>query len=300
MIKNLVLAGAQIKGISYIGCLRALAELGLLNNLENICGVSSGSIVALCIFLELTFANIEKLVFELVNYDSIKSSGKVDISNLIDKYGFETGYNLMRIIELIIEKKTSNKACTFSQLRKLFPNKKLIIVGTNLTDNSTEFFSIDTTPDMEIRTAIRISISIPFVFTKVEYENSVYVDGGVGSNFPMDFFSDDMENTLGVYVVSLNYADDIGSFEAYANRIFRRLMDNNDNYIIERYRKNIILITVDYDYLELDLNMDKKTYLLNCGYTQTKLNINKTIFESTLTIKNVLNDIIVKIEKNNM
>ena len=300
MIKNLVLAGAQIKGISYIGSLRALSELGLLENIENICGVSSGSIVALCLFLELTFTNIEKLIFEVVNYEHIKSPGKVDICNLTDNYGFETGYNLMRIIELIIEKKTSCRDCTFAQLAKFFPNKKLIIVGTNLTDNSTDYFSIDTTPEMELRTAIRISISVPFIFTKVEYEKSVYVDGGVGCNFPMDFFADDIDNTLGIYIVSLNYIDDVGSFEGYMNRIFRRLMDNNDNYIIDRYRKNILLITVDYDYLELDLNKEKKQYLLDCGYTQTNINISKTVFKSLLTIKALLNNIIIEIEKNNM
>ena len=43
MIKNLVLAGAQLKGVCYIGILKALEELNLLKDIKNVLGISSGS-----------------------------------------------------------------------------------------------------------------------------------------------------------------------------------------------------------------------------------------------------------------
>jgi NTE family protein len=39
---------------------------------------------------------------------------------------------------------------------------------------------------MSVRLAIRISISVPIVFTPVLYNNNYYVDGGVINNFPMN------------------------------------------------------------------------------------------------------------------
>ena len=298
MIKNLVLAGAQIKGISYVGCIKALNELRLLNDIENYCGVSSGSIVVLLLFLEIDYTNMAKLIYDIVNYDNLRSTNRIKFLDILKYYGIESGNNLIKIIEVIIKKKTGRRKATFRDFKELYPTKKLIIVGTNLSDNKTEYFSIDTTPDMVVSKAIRISISVPFIFTKVDYKNNIYIDGGVGCNLPMDFFKDDIEHTLGIYILSLNYITEIDTFEKYINRVFRSLMDNNDNYIIERYTDNVLVITVDYDYMNIDLCDEKKEYLLDCGYRQTYINIKHTIFDPEKEIKKTLNCIINELEKN--
>ena len=44
MFTNIVLAGSQLKGIAYIGVIKAIEELNLVKDIKNICGVSSGSI----------------------------------------------------------------------------------------------------------------------------------------------------------------------------------------------------------------------------------------------------------------
>ena len=298
MIKNLVLAGAQIKGISYVGCIKALNELRLLNEIENYCGVSSGSIVSLLLFLEIDYVSMVKLIYDIVNYENLRSNDRIKVLDILEYYGVESGDNLIKILEVIINKKTGSKKATFKDLHELYPGKKLIIVGTNLTDNKTEFFSIDSTPDMVVSKAIRISVSVPFIFTKVDYRDNIYIDGGVGCNLPMDFFKDDMEHTLGISIISLSYVTEIDTFEKYINRVFRRLMDNNDNYIIERYSDNMLIITVDYDYMNIDLCEEKKDYLLDSGYRQTYINIKHTIFDPEKEIKKTLNSIINKLEKN--
>jgi len=105
MLKNLVIAGGAIKGISYIGVFKALKELQLLNNIENICGVSAGSIAGLCLFLEMTYTSIEKIVFEIMDYDNIVSNKNIDIINILDSYGIESGENIIKILGIILEKK---------------------------------------------------------------------------------------------------------------------------------------------------------------------------------------------------
>jgi len=300
MFTNIVLAGSQLKGIAYIGVIKALEELKLIKNLKNICGVSSGSIFGLALFLELNYKSLENLIMKVLNYKNIKTTNKINIANILEYYGVENGANIQKIIEIILEKKTGNRKCTFKQLSELFPGKKFIVGGTNLTENKAEYFSIDTTPDMEVIKAIRISISVPLVFTKVTYNDCIYVDGGVTCNFPIDYFKDDMENTLGICVSSVKYMSDISSFETYMARIFRALLDSADAYIINRYRDNIIEILVDYNYMTVDIEDNKKNYLIDSGHEQFLRNIKKTIFKDSVIMRKVLNDIILNIEKNNI
>uniref|UniRef100_A0A6C0B5H6 PNPLA domain-containing protein n=1 Tax=viral metagenome TaxID=1070528 RepID=A0A6C0B5H6_9ZZZZ len=297
MIKNLVLAGAGVKGISYIGVLKALRELQLFENIKNICAVSSGSIAGLCFFLEMSYSSIEKIIFEIMNYETIRSDTTVNIVNILKSYGIESGDNIIKIIGVILEKKTNNRNCTFKDLKKLYPDKKICIVGTNISNNKMEYFSIDTTPDMKIIKAIRISISVPFLFTSVTHNTDIYVDGGISCNFPMDYFKDDLKNTLGVCISSPNYISDVDNITTYFGRIIRILMDTNDTYIKTRYYKNIIEIIVDYDYTSINFDKKKREYLLDCGYRQTLINIKQTIFNPEIIIKKTLNNIIDEVEK---
>lgn len=296
MIHNLVLAGSQLKGIAYIGALKALEELKLISNIKNICGVSSGAIFGLLIFLDLNYERLFELAIKICKYELMRSTEKINISNILELYGFESGENIKKILRVILEKKTKKKNCTFRDLEELFPEKTFIVVGTNISENTIEYFSKDTTPNMKIIDAIRISISIPMIFTKQEYNNNLFVDGGIGCNIPMDYFKNDIEHTLGICVSSPNYLTDIKSVESYMFRIFRILLDNIDNYIIERYRDNIAEILVDYDYFDINMNEDKTRYLINAGYEQFKTELYKTRFANYLEINSIINSLITNIE----
>ena len=45
--------------------------------------------------------------------------------------------------------------------------KKICIIGSNVSKNREEYFSYETTPDMSVLKAIRISSSIPIIFTQL-------------------------------------------------------------------------------------------------------------------------------------
>jgi len=49
-------------------------------------------------------------------------------------------------------------------------------------------FSFESRPDMKMVLAVRISMSIPVLFTAVQYANCTWVDGGVAMNFPIQYF----------------------------------------------------------------------------------------------------------------
>ena len=73
----------------------------------------------------------------------------------------------------------------------------LHIIGTDMTSRATRTFCYETTPDMEVAEAVRISMSIPFFFESIKIDNKfneaskqthVYSDGGVVRNYPLNIF----------------------------------------------------------------------------------------------------------------
>ena len=70
----------------------------------------------------------------------------------------------------------------------------LRITGTDVTNRRARVFSFETTPDMEVALAVRISMSIPLFFESVPFRypgtasDQLYVDGGVMWNYPISIF----------------------------------------------------------------------------------------------------------------
>lgn len=83
---------------------------------------------------------------------------------------------------------------TFGELAELarrFPElgiKRVAFTGTNYTDQTLDVFSAETTPDMPVDLAVRISSSLPWFFQSVVYDGKEYMDGGCLDNFPMGIF----------------------------------------------------------------------------------------------------------------
>ncbi|HWP69407.1 MAG TPA: patatin-like phospholipase family protein, partial [Rectinemataceae bacterium] len=72
----------------------------------------------------------------------------------------------------------------------------LYITGTDISNRTSKIFSHETTPDMEVALAVRISMSIPIFFESVPFQYpgttqpQLYADGGVMWNFPISIFDD--------------------------------------------------------------------------------------------------------------
>jgi predicted acylesterase/phospholipase RssA len=84
---------------------------------------------------------------------------------------------------------------TFEQHYRYF-RKKLLITGTNLSTGRTQLFSVDETPKFPVADAVRISMSLPFIYKPYIItekragwpECGTYVDGGVWNNLPFREF----------------------------------------------------------------------------------------------------------------
>ncbi|MCL5283483.1 MAG: patatin-like phospholipase family protein [Armatimonadetes bacterium] len=87
---------------------------------------------------------------------------------------------------------------TFSEA-KAITQIHLSVVASNLTKDQVLILNENTTPDLAIADAVRMSMSIPFFYRPVIFQGNDVVDGGVISNYPMFLFSEEndyVHNTL--------------------------------------------------------------------------------------------------------
>ncbi len=138
-IKYLVLSGGSSKGFSYIGCIKALEEFGLINNLEEIAGTSIGAFFGLMIILKLKSNDLIS-IFNYLDLNLLHNINSDSILNFINKYGLDTGVNTEKFLGLFLELRFPNKNpfdITFKDLWEFNP-VKLSVIGTKIYKGNVE------------------------------------------------------------------------------------------------------------------------------------------------------------------
>ncbi|HYF32251.1 MAG TPA: patatin-like phospholipase family protein [Chitinophagaceae bacterium] len=202
-IKNLVFEGAGIRGIAYCGAIRELEDKGLMTGIERVGGTSAGAITALTLSLGYSGQEIATIItetnFKKFNDGRFFFAGGI---NRLQKYfGWYRGERFTRWLEQMIASKTGNADITFEELHQQ-GFKDLYVTATCLNEQRLVILSRETYPNMRVKDAVRISMSIPFYFEAVFIDTmgnvvkhpkkknnlDVMVDGGFTGNFPIKIF----------------------------------------------------------------------------------------------------------------
>jgi NTE family protein len=202
-IKNLVFEGAGIRGIAYSGAIKELETRNILQNVQRVAGTSAGAITAL--LLSLGYSADE--ITAIINSTSFKkfNDGKLffigGFSRFQKYYGWYRGQQFEKWLSKLIAVKTGDANVSFDQLHeKGF--KDLYVTGTCLNKQSLVIFSYENFPQMKVKDAVRISMSIPLYFEAVFTDASgnvlhhpknkkgldIMIDGGFTANFPIKIF----------------------------------------------------------------------------------------------------------------
>jgi NTE family protein len=265
MITNIVFSGAGIKIYAFIGVLKALKEHDLLKNIKSLIGTSAGALISIALCLDYDCEEIEELMLK-IKIDKLKDFSSTDIINCFNTYGIDNGSNFKRLFKIIIKAKTKKDNITFKELYEL-TKKKITITATCVNSMETTYFNYEKTPDFYVEDALLMSISIPFLFTPVKHDNKLYIDGGLTNNYPIDFFEDDLKNTLGILITtSINKCYDINNIEDYVSSIFLssyyKLLRNCYN----KYINNTILLENTFNFIDFNISMENKKELIEFGY----------------------------------
>lgn len=206
IFRNYVFEGGGVKGLAYVGALKVMEEKGIHHQIQRVAGASAGAICALLVALNYTSDEIKEKLWTL-NFKNFMDSdwGVIqDTARLLKEYGWYKGDFFKSWIEAIIEERTGSKDTTFSDLHQ-GSYRDITFIGTNLSTHYSELFSYDTTPDMKLSEALRITMSIPFFFKAVQRNKQIYVDGGLLMNYPIKVF--DRESYVEAHHLKRSYYD---------------------------------------------------------------------------------------------
>lgn len=269
MIKNIVFSGAGLRIYTFLGFIKALNEYDLLKNITSIIGTSSGSLIAVLCILDFSYNEIEEIILK-INASNLKNINSENIINFFKDYGVDDGKNFERIITIILRTKVKNENITFKELYEL-THKKLIITATCVNTMDIEYFDHETTPDISIKKVLLMSISIPLIFKPIKLDNKYYVDGGLISHYPIDFFKDEKDETIGVLVTSsLNKFMEINSIQDYIYNIMSCSFINLIKNCYNNYKENTVLVENNsVNFLDFNIEYNTKISLIEEGYKET-------------------------------
>lgn len=205
--KSLVFEGGGVKGIAYVGALEVLSEKGAMDKIEKVAGSSVGAIAAVLVGLGYNNTRLKTILTDMNFMDFIDLGSVFDQPNIFQRlfgqFGLAKGDVFCRWLEERILEAGFEKDLTFKQLDHLLNQnydkrigrkcRRIYITGTNLNSGVSEIYSHETTPDMRIVDATRISMSYPIAFAaKPNSEGDFCVDGGVLCNYPVKIFDYDL------------------------------------------------------------------------------------------------------------
>lgn len=270
-LKNLVLSGGGTNAIGFLGVFKYLIEKDLFNEINHYVGTSAGSIFSFLLNIGYTYNELNEFC---CNFPFNKIVENINLNNFFNKFGLEDSSKLYYILKRLCENKKYDSKITFLELFER-TNVKLTVTGTCLSNSKLYYFNYETYPDMEVLMAVRISSCIPFIFAPIVFDNRLWLDGGIVCNNPINYCSNEIENTLSISIYD-NCLDNCPNntptdFLDYIINVIKCICLSETTEKINLYEKN----TIKYSYsneLISDFNISKETIndMINYGYETTE------------------------------
>lgn len=302
-LKTLVFSGAGALGVAYAGCVRALSELGGLNNVVNFGGSSAGSIISYALalgytpdeLLEITMKTnfgdflycpafkkkpetLQKILTEK-GYalghpvETAEAFGYLALTN-----GLSTNERVKKFLEDLCKKKFDNKLLTFQQLYNK-TRKNLVVTGCDIGTREEKYNDYKSASTILASDAVLASMSIPFVFPPVKLypnEDQCVVDGGTLNNLPVNIG----EGTPSLYIVIGQPISKMGDFhptlglQQFTLNLINTILNNEYQYIFsipEIVEKTVeVPVPEGLGALSFDMTDAQKQELYNNGYKAVK------------------------------
>jgi len=173
---GLTLSGGGVRGVAHLGALEALEKMGI--EISIISGTSAGAIAgaffAAGYLPREIMAIIKKTKLFSIHNQKIWSAGLFELTpmrNTLKKYIPQNTFESLDI--------------------------PLYAAATNIKKGEIEYFSSG-----ELDSAIVASSCVPFIFEPIFYQNSVFVDGGIINNLPIEAILSKCDKLIGIHVNS--------------------------------------------------------------------------------------------------
>ena len=280
-INTLLFSGCGIKCYSILGSLKFLIENNIIK--ENFKGIkeifytSGSAIFTFPLFIGFSInATIE--IFKNIDYSLINIIDLTSLEYLLSKFGLKDIREFYYIIEIILKKKNIDIDINLKQLYHL-NNININFKTVNITKDTIEYLNHINNPDLTLKKAIIMTSCIPIIFSPIEHNGSLYIDGGMVGNFPYEKINN-KDHSLGFNIVSANTSLDTSTHKESFNyeditKYILYLYNIHNNSPYKSNKKRHIQIEIKLDSLSPGFNFNafikNLDQLFNKGYQNTKL-----------------------------
>lgn len=284
-----IFGGGAIRGLAYLGAMRAMKELGV--KIKSFAGSSVGAVFAAFASLDYTYEEFKEL-FNEVNFDLFR-----DVQlNLAKNFAISKGEHFLNWIRAGIEKKYygekyqkgKNPPVTFKDI-----NKDFFVITSNINGCEPYIFSKYTTPDFEVAQAVRVSTSLPGLLEPFEYENNVLIDGDMMKSWPMwrvnELLCPEDCRIIEFRLEGAKCWPNVKNSVEYLNAVFATLSNFATDYIMQTYqpKDKFDYIKIDTDHIlpvQFTLPQKEREKLIELGYETTMEYFKKTLLQKKKTI----------------
>jgi NTE family protein len=275
---GLVLSGGGARGIAHVGVFKALEEMNI--KVSAVAGTSAGSIIGGLYASGLSADEVAEKVKHIDwnggfsddadRQDLPMRRKQDDYKNLI-KYRISIKDGEMRLPKGVVQGQQLNLILKdlFKDVEDIRDFDQLPIpfraVSADITTGEAYVFK-----GGSLATATRASMSIPGVYSPVEYDGHLLVDGGIAANLPVEIVQNMGVDQVIVVDIStpLGTEEDLDSFLAMSGQVLTILTQRNTVEQINKMKPGDVLIQPDLDEVTT-FSFDKTELAIQRGYDAT-------------------------------
>lgn len=297
---NCVFGGGAIRGMSYVGAMRALKELDI--EINSVAGSSVGSVFAALLAVGYDIEEIKDLFIDF-NFNMFRD---INISIFESDLSISKGEIFLDWLKEKIEKKFFGEKYKKGENCVRFKdiNKNLYILTLDLNTNTPFIFSKENTPDEEIAFAVRASAGMPGLMKPVYYGNALLVDGDLIKSWPawkvFPELDTDKHRLLEFRLEGSRENGEIKNPLDYINSVLSAIWYLSTENVYNLYQTNdrydyVVIDTKDLIMFDFMIDKNTKEQLIAKGYNTTKKYFTETLPQKKQMLSELYKDILLKL-----
>ena len=258
MVKYLAIGPGAMGYFTFLGALTRLKQVGRLDELEEISGASAGALLAF-VFALAKGDTTKVLDFTLTV--PIKQMMKPNIKSLLKDWGLISNSKLHTVFSDMTEKFTGKRTVTFKELYDWWP-VKIHMASYCVNTSKTVYFSVDSTPGMNVVDAVCATIAIPFIISSAKLNDGWhYIDGATAEAIPGGPFLARQREDVLVLAFEWGLVPEIKDIKSYALALITTQMRSRATYDFPILNLN----SGDLDIYDFSLGQEQKLKLFMRG-----------------------------------
>ncbi len=272
MIEHLLMSGAGTNGLVQIGLLHYLLdnEYVVLSNIKSIYATSAGAIISILLLIGVSVSEIKDYI--------IQRPWEKFFDIQFQEKGIFPSIHLFDMVKPFMLAYDISDTYTLYDLYKK-SGIDLHVFTTKINGLVCVDLNHSTHPEVTLSEAIRMTASLPIVFTPVQYNNEYYIDGGIINNCPLQSIQKQNYSPDSILIIDIEqqcpvYTED-SSILDYIHILFLNSLNiissNNYNKTCMHQYKHYYLLDVESIlnsevWLQFIQNMEYRQQLYEYGY----------------------------------